>query len=128
MTIIRSEFTPRTFVLYLLHKFLNAKSHIPGALSTCTVGFLNLQTSFLRSLYHHLSKKYSTPMVMVKESNPGRNQLIVGEGGDMPIVNQSRPTFAVRHSWFQRCPMCNDRLRCKLNVYAIYKPQPQMAL
>ena len=63
MTIIRSEFTPRTFVLYLLHKFLNAKSHIPGALSTCTVGFLNLQTSFLRSLYHHLSKKYSTPMV-----------------------------------------------------------------
>ena len=78
MTIIRSEFTPRTFVLYLLHKFLNAKSHIPGALSTCTVGFLNLQTSFLRSLYHHLSKKYSTPMVMVKESNPGRNQLIVG--------------------------------------------------
>ena len=80
MTIIRSEFTPRTFVLYLLHKFLNAKSHIPGALSTCTVGFLNLQTSFLRSLYHHLSKKYSTPMVMVKESNPGRNQLIVGGG------------------------------------------------
>ena len=118
MTIIRSEFTPRTFVLYLLHKFLNAKSHIPGALSTCTVGFLNLQTSFLRSLYHHLSKKYSTPMVMVKESNPGL----------LPIVNQSRPTFAVRHSWFQRCPMCNDRLRCKLNVYAIYKPQPQMAL
>ena len=78
MTIIRSEFTPRTFVLYLLHKFLNAKSHIPGALSTCTVGFLNLQTSFLRSLYHHLSKKYSTPMVMVKESNPGRNRLIMG--------------------------------------------------
>ena len=92
MTIIRSEFTPRTFVLYLLHKFLNAKSHIPGALSTCTVGFLNLQTSFLRSLYHHLSKKYSTPMVMVKESNPGRNQLIVGGGGGPYAYCKSEPS------------------------------------
>ena len=72
MTIIRSEFTPRTFVLYLLHKFLNAKSHIPGALSTCTVGFLNLQTSFLRSLYHHLSKKYSTPITFLQLSRPMR--------------------------------------------------------